>query len=257
MNEEAMKVFFDVFHPSLPRLAPGDPHSTRRALEALYGPQLGGAAADLRVLDIGCGNGVQTLRLVQELDCRVTAVDNHPPFLAELERRATALGVADRIVTRCADMKELDLGEAVFDLVWAEGSAFVLGIEGALKAWRGYLDPGGALGFSDLAWLRDDPPEECRRFFGQEYPAIETIGEVLGLLEKCGYNLLAHFTLPESSWLDLFYDPLARRLDEVEGRYAGNEVAGTVLARCRREIDMYRRYSQYYGYEFFLARPRS
>lgn len=256
-DEKTMKVFYEVFDASLPRLAPGDDGSTRRALEALYGPELAGAGAGLRVLDMGCGTGTQTLRLATELDCRVTAVDNHAPYLAELHRRAVERGLTDRIETRCADMKEMNPGNEEFDLVWAEGSAFVLGIAGALARWHGFLAPGAALGFSDLVWLRGDAPAECHTFFGEEYPAIDDVATVLEWIAECGYDAVEHFALPESSWWEPFYRLLGKRVDELEGKFVGDETAGTVLAMCRREIEMYRKYSSYYGYVFFLVRKRA
>ena len=71
-HDKMMQIIHDVFDASMPRLAPGDDESTRRALEMLYGAGLEGAGEEFRVLDIGCGNGAQTLRLAAELRCRVT-----------------------------------------------------------------------------------------------------------------------------------------------------------------------------------------
>lgn len=220
----------------------------------LLGPEP--KATPLKVLDIGCGNGAQTLRLAAELDATIIAIDNHEPFLHELERRAAAAGVADRISTRCADMNGLDLGGETFDLVWAEGSAFVIGIPQALQQWRGFVAPGGALGFTDLVWLRDDAPDECRRFFGEEYPAIPAAAEVRDLIREHGWEPVGDFPLPQTTWWDSFYDPLARRLDELEARGEADEVESAVRAAGRREIEMYRKYANYYGYVFFLARRR-
>ncbi len=87
-HEKIMRAIHDIFHPSLPRLAPGDDASTRRALEMLYGTGFDGVDKGFRVLDIGCGNGAQTLRLTAELGCKVTAVDHYQPYLDELDRRA-------------------------------------------------------------------------------------------------------------------------------------------------------------------------
>jgi cyclopropane fatty-acyl-phospholipid synthase-like methyltransferase len=254
MNEEMLKALYQIFDPSLPRLAPGDNLSTRRALTALFGsspPRPG-----LQVLDIGCGNGAQSLRLVAELGCHVTAVDIHAPYLAELERRAAAQGLAGRITTHCADMIGLDLEGRTFDLVWAEGSAFVVGIAEALATWHKFLTPGGALGFSDLLWLRDDAPAECHRYFGEEYPAISNVATIRQLIADHGWDLVDDFALPESSWLQEFYDHLSRHLDEVEPHLSADEAATTMAAMCRREIAMYRKYSRYYGYVFFTARKR-
>jgi cyclopropane fatty-acyl-phospholipid synthase-like methyltransferase len=60
----------------------------------LYGAGLEGASEQFGVLDIGCGNRAQTLRLALELGCKVTAVDNHQPYLDELGRRAEAQNLA-------------------------------------------------------------------------------------------------------------------------------------------------------------------
>ena len=132
-DEKIMKVFYDVYGAPLPRLAPGDEQSTRRALEVLYGEDFAPPGPDFRVLDLGCGNGTQTLRLVAELGCRVIAIDNHQPYLDELERRAEAEGVAHLVETRCEDMNALEVPAGSFDLAWAEGAPYIMGVAEALK----------------------------------------------------------------------------------------------------------------------------
>ena len=254
-HDKMMQVIHDVFTPTLPRLAPGDDASTRRVLEMLYGADLAGVGPECRVLDVGCGNGAQTLRLATELGCRVTAVDDHRPYLDELERRAAAQGLADRIETRCADMVGLDLGGETFDLVWAEGSAYVMGVPEALRAWRSLLKPGGAVGFTELTWLEADPPDECREFFASEYPRMADASAHLATIEECGYDLIGHFTLPASSWWETYYDPLARRLAGYVPPDDDDETLA-VLGMIRSEIDVYRRFSRWYGYVFFLLRIR-
>jgi SAM-dependent methyltransferase len=254
-HDKMMRILHDVFDPSLPRLAPGDDLSTRRALEILYGPGLAGAGEAVRVLDIGCGNGAQTLRLAAELGAEVTAVDNHQPYLDELERRARARGLAHRIETRCADMSGLDLAGATFDLVWAEGSAFVMGVPEALRAWRSFLVPGGALGFTELTWLEAGAPDACREFFAMEYPQMTDVATHLATIEDTGYDLAGTFTLPGSSWWEPYYEPLAARLDGYEAP-GDDEDTLAFLEMVRREIETYRRFSRWYGYVFFLLRAR-
>lgn len=254
-HDKLMRIIHDVFHPSLPRLGPGDGKSTRRALEMLYGKGLEGLGKEFRVLDLGCGNGAQTLHLAAALPGRVTAVDDHQPYLDELERRARAQGLADRIETRCADMSGLDLKGETFDLVWAEGSIFVMGVPQALPAWRSFLKPGGCLGFTELTWLEDGAPDECREFFAAEYPPMAGVADHLGAIADCGYDLVGRFTLPESSWLESFYDAVARRLETYEPPCDDQESLG-IVERIHREIGMYRKYSRWYGYVFFLMRTR-
>lgn len=255
-HEKMMGIIHDVFSPSMPRLGPGDDHSTRRGLEILLGPGLEGVGPDFRALDVGCGNGAQTLRLAADLGCRVTAVDNHQPYLDELRRRAQALGLADRIETRCADMNGLDLAGQTFDLVWAEGSSFIMGVPEALRAWRQFLKPGGALGFSELTWFEEDPPAECRDFFAAISPQMGDVAAHLASIKKCGFELVDWFTLPESSWWGPLYDPLAERLPSYQPPDDDEETLALV-DMFSKEIEMYRRFSRWYGYGFFLMRKFS
>jgi ubiquinone/menaquinone biosynthesis C-methylase UbiE len=252
-HDKMMQIIYNVFDASLPRLAPGDDVSTRTALEMLYGAELEGVGEEFRVLDIGCGNGAQTLRLAAELGCRVTAIDNHQPYLDELERRAKAQGLADLIETRCADMKGLDLEGETYNLVWAEGSAFIMGIPEALQAWRSLLKPDGSLGFTELTWLKDGAPDECREFFATEYPQMTDVASHLATIAECGYDLVGQFTLPESSWWEPFYGPLGERLSGYEAP-SDDEETQAFISTIRGEIDIYRRFSDWYGYVFFLLR---
>ena len=74
----------------LPRQGPGDEASTLRALASV--PAL---TSDTRVLDLGCGTGSQTRVLAQHTPARFLAIDNHPPFISELNRHAGEVGLAD------------------------------------------------------------------------------------------------------------------------------------------------------------------
>ena len=172
--------FHEIFDPSLPRLGPGDEASTLRALRTLYpaAPRQtrGNLPSKLRVLDIGCGNGAQTLVLAEHLDGEILAVDNHQPYLDELDRRARAAGIAEKIRTRRMDMRDLANDQGPYDLIWSEGALFVMGFREGLKVCHRLLGPGGSLAVSELCWLTPDPPAECREFFAAAYPAIAQVG---------------------------------------------------------------------------------
>jgi ubiquinone/menaquinone biosynthesis C-methylase UbiE len=99
-------------HSGLPREGPGSDASTRRALRCVAGL----LSDSPRILDIGCGSGMQTLVLAAETRGFVTAIDRHQPFLDELNRRAARAGLADRITTVRASMDTLDFPDASFDL---------------------------------------------------------------------------------------------------------------------------------------------
>ncbi len=109
-------------------------------------------------------------------------------------------------------MHTLDKGDGPFDLIWSEGSIFIVGFREGLAAWHSLLSPDGGLAVSEMAWLRSDPPEECRRFFAEVYPGMTTIAANLATIEACGYDVVGHFTEPESAWWDHYYLPLEARL---------------------------------------------
>ncbi|MDD4255706.1 MAG: class I SAM-dependent methyltransferase, partial [Methanofollis sp.] len=155
---------------TLPRQGPGNDECTARAFRMI--PDL---PENPEVLDIGCGAGMQTLALARLCpDARITAVDVHPPVLADLERRAREAGVADRIRTVRASMDALPFEKNSFDLIWAEGSIFIIGFEKGLSYWREYLKDGGYMAVSDAVWFTADPSPEAKTFWAEVDPSLKT-----------------------------------------------------------------------------------
>jgi SAM-dependent methyltransferase len=235
---------FFALHADLDHEAPGSAADTRRAL-ALAGT--GGAA---RVLDIGCGPGAASLTLLAALpEARVTAVDLHPPFLAQAERRVAAAGHAARFGTCVADMAALPFADASFDLLWCEGAAYITGVPQALAAWRRLIAPGGRLVFSEAVWLTDRLAPRARALFAG-YPAMTDAAGVRRWIAEAGWHLVGDFLLSEDAW-DNYYRPLAARLD----RLAAQHGADPDLAEAHEEIEVRRAHSGDYGYSFFVAAP--
>jgi SAM-dependent methyltransferase len=241
------EIFLDV-QRGLPRQGPGCAEATRRALGLCAG-----LAAAPAILDIGCGPGMQTLVLAEALNGPVTAVDMQAEYLDELMARATAAGCAARITPLRADMAALGLPGESFDLLWSEGAAYVMGVENALRAWKGLLRPGGYIGFSELVWL-EEPSGDAAAFFRQEYPAMGSVPANISLIERSGYEVAGHFTLPDSAWWDDYYTPLEAKLPKLREKYRGDEEALGLIGMTAREIAMRRACPQAYGYEFFVAR---
>ena len=202
----ALEVFLDV-QRGLPRQGPGCDPSTLDALAACRDRPERAA-----VLDVGCGPGLQTIALARAQEGRITAVDIHREFLVQLVANARAAGVAERVRPVLADMGALPFPPASFDLVWAEGSAYVLGFEMALDAWRSLLVPGGYVAVSDLIWLRPDPPAEVAGFFAAEYPDMTDAAARTETVAALGYELVAEIHLPDDAWWDRYYGPLEAKL---------------------------------------------
>ena len=257
MNDnEQMEFFYDIFDASLPRLGPGDDLSTKKALNKLLSAKSqcmdAPSSGKLRILDIGCGNGAQTIQLAKHIDGTILAVDNHQPFLDELQRRAEAEGVFDKIELYLKDMSDLGLDEGSFDLIWSEGALYSMNFRKGLTVCYSLLAPGGLMAVTELTWFRPDPPEECRQFFANEYPEMVDIDTNLANIKSCGYKVLGHFTLPESTWLKSYYNPLEERLQIFRKKYATDPERIEMIDSIQMEIEIYRRHSSYYGYVFYL-----
>lgn len=245
--------FYEIFDPSLPRLGAGNEAATIKALQMLRSAK---PRHTTRILDLGCGNGGQTVTLAQHTEGSILAVDNHQPFLDELQRRAEAAGVSGRIQVSLRDMRSLEKSDGPFDLIWSEGALFVLGFREGLTACHSLLAPGGGLAVSEVAWLRSDPPDDCRRFWANAYPAITSVAAHAATIEACGYEIVGHFTLPESAWWDHYYHPLEERLRALRQRHAADAEKLSMVESIQMEIDLYRQYSAFYGYVFYVMRRR-
>jgi len=252
-----MDFFHEIFSAELPRLGPGDDASTKKALALALGTESSTGNAfrsrKLKVLDIGCGNGAPTIQLAKDISGTILAVDNHQPFLDELQRRAKAAGVGEKIQTLQKDMRDLGREEGVFDLIWSEGGLImIMGFQAGLTACCSMLAAGGVLAVSELTWFRPDAPEECRRFFAETCPAMFAVDANLATIQACGYKVIGHFSLPESAWWDSYYDPLGARLPALRAKHGADPGKLEMIAGIQMEIDLYRKYSDYYGYVFYL-----
>jgi len=250
--DPGLRLFFEV-HSELPREGPGNRASTARALAAA-GPLPDRA----KILDIGCGPGMQTRDLAELVpDALITAVDAHQPFLDVLANTMKRAGLDDRVTVQCEDMRALPFPDASYDLIWCEGAAYIMGVENALRAWRRLLTPGGRLAFTDAVWLTDSPPDELRDWWSDGYPDMGDVAECLRRVERNGFRILDHFTLPESAWWDDYYRPMEDRLIMLRERFSGEDGgdvdALALLDECQREIDYFRRWSGLYGYQFVIV----
>jgi len=205
------------------------------------------------LLDIGCGSGMQTIDIARLcLKARITAVDVYPPFLTSVKKRAKTAGVSDHVRTVQASMYALPFSPVSFDLIWAEGSIFILGVEQGITLWKKFLKPGGFLGFTEATWFTNAPSEKVRSFWRENYPGMNTVDEIETLANRAGYTCIADFPLPASAWWVDYYLPLLACLPALQRQYRGNAEAEAVISLTRQEIELFEEYSGEYGYQFFL-----
>jgi cyclopropane fatty-acyl-phospholipid synthase-like methyltransferase len=247
--EDKMIYFYEVYG-TLPRAGPGDDASTAKAYRMMTE-----VPEKPKILDIGCGPGKQTKELARLSKGKILALDNHQPFLDGVNKEAKALGLSEYIETLNQDMNSMEFPPESFDVVWAEGSLFVMGFENGLKVCRPMLKRRGHIGVTELVWLKDDPSTEAREW-AREYAAIKNVPDNLLLFKSNGYEVIGHFTLPVSSWFEHYYDPMQERIDELRKKYSDNAIALEVIDSAQREINGFKKCSEEVGYEFIIARNK-
>ena len=236
-------------HKSNFRQGPGGEAQTTQAM------QLAGLdrSRPLKIADIGCGTGASTIQLATELDAEITAVDMLPAFLEELQNRAKAHGVADKITTLNCTMDALPFADEQFDVIWSEGAIYNMGFEAGVAAWRRFLKPGGKLVVSEITWLTHERPSELQLHWDAEYPGIDVASAKISILEQHNYTPEGYFYLPASCWLDNYYHPLQRRFSALIEQQVGNDEAMEIVNNEKAEIALYEKYKGYYSYGVYIA----
>lgn len=210
-----------------------------------------------RILDIGCGTGGPTMELAKVSDGEVTAVDIDLGSLEELQRKADQEGLSDRIRIRLSTLIDLKFPEGYFDILWSEGSIFVIGFEQGLVQWKPFLKQEGFLVIHEMVWLKPEPPEEIRTYWENIYPGICDINSCLNTIATSGYRLIGHFPLPEDLWWREYYEPLQMHICELRQQYAENTAILKMLDKEQHEIDLYRKYQSWYGSAFFVIQKHA
>jgi SAM-dependent methyltransferase len=243
---EGMQYFYEVFE-ALPRCGPGDNLSTRRAFNAI--PE---KIERPLILDIGCGPGVQTIELAKLSNGKIIALDNHQPFLDKLTQNAKEEVLLDHIVPKNMSMLDMDFDDNTFDIIWSEGALYFMGFQNGLRKCHQLLKDPGFLAVTEIVYLVDNPPAPLVEYFENEYPDIASVKDKIALIQNEKYHLISSFTLPQSSWLDSFYVPMEKVLVRLNEKYQDNETALGIFEETKKEIDLYKEFSDFYGYEFFI-----
>jgi ubiquinone/menaquinone biosynthesis C-methylase UbiE len=237
-------------HINSERQGPGSVIDTLKALKFMNLP----TDKSLKVADIGCGSGGQTISLAQNINGHITAIDLFSEFLNELNKKSQKLGLSDKIVTLEKSMDDLPFNNGEFDVIWSEGAIYNIGFENGLKKWKDYLKVGGYLAVSEITWITQSRPKKIEEFWKAEYPEIDTASNKIKQLESNGYSLVGYFYLSQNSWTENYYKPMEARFDKFLNRHNYSELAMKVVDDNRVEIDLYQKFKDYYSYGFYIAR---
>ena len=112
----------------LPRSGPGANEHTKHAYNLL--PQHKEQPA---ILDIGCGQGMQTIELAKLSNGDIIALDNYQGFLDILMLNARQEGVEQYIRPLNESMLEMKFVDESFDIIWSEGALYSMGFQNGLE----------------------------------------------------------------------------------------------------------------------------
>jgi len=251
MTSKEEKIFFEL-HSDLPREGPGNFNSTKKAFSLLSE-----LPADPVILDVGCGPGKQTLDLSQITNGKIIALDNHQPYLDELEKKIKEKDLSRRVSTKLGDMNDLPFDDNIFDVIWAEGSIYLMGFGKAMELWKKFLKPNGYIVFSELCWFKNERPEEIDNYWLSFYGLMHTIDGIIKFITDTDYKFIGSYVLPNEAWWEDYYSPLSKRVEELKQKYKVDSEALEIIGNESTEMEMHKKYSVYYGYSFFIVQKLS
>lgn len=218
----------------LDRLGPGSVESLRWALN------LAGTPADGTVLDAGCGTGADLPALASAVrKGRVVAIDTAEPFVARVRKRFP------KVEAHVGTMLEPPTGP--YDLIWAAGAVYNVGVEAALGAWRAHLAPQGRVAFSDLCWRTMNPPASVVDYFKADGVNPVEASQLEDRIRDAGWRVLGARWLGTAGWSS-YYVPLEAALD-------GLPSDDPLVAQLRKEIDLWCTHGATYGYRILVCEP--
>jgi len=241
------------FHKDAERQGPGSSFETKKALNFININK----DHKLKIADIGCGSGAQTIALAQNTNGQITAVDLFPEFLEKLENEAKSLGLGNKIKTLKKSMEDLPFDNKEFDIIWSEGAIYNMGFEAGIKKWKDCLETGGYLAVSEITWTTNSRPSKIEEYWNKEYPEIDTASNKIRILEENGYSPVGYFILMQNSWIDNYYKPIEKRFSAFLEKHNNSEMARNIVEKEKEEIRKYQKYKDYYSYGFYIAMKMS
>jgi ubiquinone/menaquinone biosynthesis C-methylase UbiE len=173
-----------------------------------------------RILDIGCGSGVPTMELARLGQGEVIGIDIDQSALDKLRRKIREAGLSGRVRAVNCSILDMAFPDENFDIIWSEGSIFVIGFKRGIQEWKRFLKSGGFMVIHD------------------ERGNVE---EKLEQIPKCGYKLLGYFILSEETWRTEYFAPLEKLIAESQTSPADDPRALEELSQARRELEMFKR----------------
>lgn len=208
----------------------------------------------LRIADLGCGTGGQTICLAQHLPGMITGLDMFPDFIEKLNENVKSMNLENRVTGIVGSMENLPFQKNSLDLIWSEGAIDNIGFEEGISHWHDFLKKGGFVAVTCPSWLTRERPTAVDQFWSAAGSRLDGVSTNIEIMQRCGYQFIASFTLPEQCWTENYFIPREAAINRLSKKYAGNETMIAYEEQNRYESELYSKYKQYYGYVFYIGR---
>lgn len=168
------------------------------------------------ILDVGCGSGVPSIELAKISGGYVIGTDIDVASLNLFRKKIKKERLEERVSVIKKSILNMNFPNESFDIIWAEGSVFVIGFENSIMKWCRFLKSNGFLVIHD---------------------EIEDKKNKLCLIPNHGYRLINQFELSENIWWCEYFSPLERLIQKYRTKYPDDSMLNTELMKDQNEID--------------------
>ena len=187
-----------------------------------------------KVLDVGCGTGLLSLKFLEKADCSIIGVDNSPKMMSIFQKKINDLKLSNRINLKLEDASSLNFNLDSFDIVASTVTLHHLKDKyPSIKQIYNILKPEGRFILGDidmdttgnvndpkrllrvLEWLKEEfilaltegGPETFSRMYDNGKKHILNDGEYCisfeqwkNLCKKANFRNISVYPLPDFNW---------------------------------------------------------
>jgi len=175
------------------------------------------------------------MELARLTNGEIIGLDINEVLLNVLIRKIEKAGLSDRVKAMKCSIFDMEFPDESFDIIWAEGSIWVISFKRGLQEWKRFLKPNGFMVIHD----------EKGNIKGK-----------LGQISNCGYELLDHFILNEDTWWAEYFAPLEKLICETRTTDPDDQKVLEALHNAQWEIDMFKKNPQKNSSVFFIMKKR-
>jgi ubiquinone/menaquinone biosynthesis C-methylase UbiE len=184
-----------------------------------------------RILDIGCGSGVPTMELARLGQGEVIGIDIDQSALDKLTGKIRAAALSDRVRAVNCSILDMIFPDESFDIVWSEGSIFVIGFQKGIREWKRFLKRGGFM------VIHDEKGD---------------VAQKLQQISQSGYKLLGYFILSEETWRTEYFAHLEKLIAESQTSPADGPHTLEEYNQAKMELEMFRRSPEHNNSVYFV-----